>query len=63
MQNGFQWVPGFWMSDREQIEYLPPPPAPPQENTPAQLVQGNQIFVPGNYEWQNNQYVCARATI
>jgi hypothetical protein len=54
--DGWQWTGGFWASakdDKAELEYLPPPPAPLDNNgaaTPAP--SENHFYVPGSWVWR-----------
>lgn len=55
--NGWVWVPGFWLDESmEQIDYLPAPPAPPQEAIGYREIRDGRFWVPGKYVWQGGQY-------
>jgi hypothetical protein len=52
--DGWQWVSGAWLSSEEEMQLLPPPPAPQAEQTPA--LSAGQIFVPGTWVYRGSQY-------
>ncbi|MCY2929564.1 MAG: hypothetical protein NTV86_08740 [Planctomycetota bacterium] len=55
---GWEWVSGFWASnDAQEIEYLPPPPAPMDLEPPGPPPSADNRGVPGCWDWQHEQYV------
>jgi hypothetical protein len=56
---GWQWVPGFWaqVSNVQQIEYLPAPPAIPVVEPPGAPPTDDNIWVPPCWYWFGGQYV------
>lgn len=59
--SGWQWIAGFWKSllepAREQIEYLPAPPAPVDIKPPRTSPLPDQVWVPGCWYYVGSQYV------
>jgi hypothetical protein len=54
----WEWVPGFWASaGAQEIEYLPAPPAPVDMGPPGPPPGADDMWVPGCWYWQEDQYV------
>jgi hypothetical protein len=56
---GWQWVPGFWtpVTDVQQIEYLPAPPALDNVQPLVPSLSTDNIWVPPCWYWYHGQYV------
>jgi hypothetical protein len=56
---GWQWVPGFWaqVSNVQQIEYLPAPPAIADVEPPGPPPTEDNIWVPPCWYWYGGSYV------
>ena len=56
---GWTWVPGFWaqVSDVQQIEYLPAPPAIADVEPPGAPPTDDNIWVPPCWYWYQGQYI------
>jgi hypothetical protein len=56
---GWQWVPGFWaqVSNVQQIEYLPAPPAIADVEPPGPPPTDDNIWIPPCWYWYGGQYV------
>ncbi len=57
---GWEWVPGFWaqqVSNVQQIEYLPAPPAIADVEPPGVPPTDDDIWVPPCWYWYQSQYV------
>ncbi len=56
---GWQWVPGFWtpVTDVQQIEYLPAPPALDNVQPQGLSPSTDNIWVPPCWYWYHGQYV------
>lgn len=53
---GNQWISGYWAStDVSEVSYLPPPPAPVQEDV-GDAPGPDQVWVPGAWVWSDSQY-------
>jgi hypothetical protein len=61
VENGWQWIGGFWKpisaQPQQEIEYLPTPPAPLEVQAPGAPPQPDQVWVPGCWYWSEGQYV------
>lgn len=57
VEGGFQWVPGMWVAqNREDLDYLPPPPASVENGPNSAQPSEDHFWVPGNWTWQTNRY-------
>ncbi len=62
-ENGqWQWIPGFWTAvkkeaDKQEITYLPAPPAAPEVAPPGKPPSEDSFFVPGVWIWTGDRYV------
>jgi hypothetical protein len=57
-QDGWQWTPGFWqLTQQNQVEYLPPPPAPLQAAASTPAPSQDSIYIPGNWLYRDTRYV------
>ncbi len=56
---GWQWVAGFWapISNEDQIEYLPAPPALEEVSPPGESSSPDNIWVPPCWYWREGQYI------
>ncbi|MBN2376141.1 MAG: YXWGXW repeat-containing protein [Sedimentisphaerales bacterium] len=56
---GWQWVPGFWIpvTNAEQVEYLPAPPAIEEAQPPVAPLDSDNIWVPSCWYWYQGQYI------
>ncbi len=58
----YQWVAGFWTgaakeSGKQEVTYLPQPPAPPEVAPPAQpQTSPDTFYVPGHWVWNGERY-------
>lgn len=63
----WQWVPGFWTGTapqqaqapaegKQDVTYLPQPPAPPEVAAPGQSPSADTFYVPGHWVWRGNVY-------
>ncbi len=58
ISGGRQWVPGFWTSaETKQVNYLPEPPAAPEETASTPSPGDNYFWVPGNWLYADGRYV------
>ena len=58
VDNGYQWVPGFWADGKqEQAQLLPVPPDSLEAGPSSPSPGDNYLWAPGNWAYQNNQYV------
>ncbi|MFB3890627.1 MAG: hypothetical protein ACE15C_01245 [Phycisphaerae bacterium] len=56
VEGGWEWTPGFWSpSDATEVEYLPAPPACPDEAIPA-APSADVIWSPGCWIWRDGRY-------
>lgn len=56
--DGFQWISGYWAdADQSEIQYLPEPPATVETGPSGSAPSADQIWVPGNWVWNQNRYV------
>ncbi len=58
---GPQWVSGYWAptsgaNAATDVEYLPEPPASLETGAPAAAPNADQMWIPGLWIWQSNQY-------
>ena len=57
---GYHWVSGFWAEETEQeVGYLPQPPASIDQGPSTVAPSEQHFYVPGNWEFQNDQYLWA----
>ena len=57
----WQWVPGFWTAaatdtTKQDVTYLPAPPAPPEVAQPATPPAPDSFYVPGVWTWNGDRY-------
>ena len=57
----WQWVPGFWAAEakdeaKQEVVYLPAPPAAPEVAPPGQPPNAESFYVPGHWEWTGSGY-------
>src|SRR5262245_43550012 len=58
VDEGYQWVPGFWAEeDREELEFLPPPPAPVESGPSVPAPGPDYSFVPGTWVYREARYL------
>jgi hypothetical protein len=57
VEGGYRWVSGFWAREGDNIVYREPPPAVREEQPLLNAAPEGQFWVPGSWDWQNNQYV------
>ena len=57
VEGGFRWVSGFWAEKGEKIVIRPSPPAAQDETESLESAPEDQFWVPGNWQWQTDQYV------
>jgi hypothetical protein len=58
VQNSYQWVPGFWQEqEQEQVNYLPPPPAPLDAAASTPAPNQDSVYVPGTWIYRSWRYV------
>lgn len=54
---GAQWTSGYWAdASLGEVQYLPEPPATVETGPTAAAPAENQIWVPGNWVWNQNRY-------
>jgi WXXGXW repeat (2 copies) len=57
---GWQWVPGFWAVVRaeakQEITYLPQPPAPPAMAPAGPPPAADTFYLPGSWVWNGTTY-------
>lgn len=57
-KGSYQWVPGFWTTaDKEEIEYLPSPPASLDEGPQGNPPSADSVWIPGYWARVENRYV------
>jgi hypothetical protein len=57
VNDGWQWTPGFWASAaQEEVQYLPPPPAPLEAVPSTPAPSADAIFAPGVWVYRNSSY-------
>jgi hypothetical protein len=54
---GWQWTSGFWLPGGEQVVYHPAPPATQEAGPIGDSPSDNDLWVPGCWMWQDNQYL------
>src|SRR5438034_9399308 len=63
----WQWVPGFWSAaqqsqagtqggDKQDVTYMPAPPAPPEVAAPGEPPNADSFYVPGCWVWRGDSY-------
>jgi hypothetical protein len=57
----WQWVPGFWTAaaqetTKQDLTYLPTPPAPPEVAPPGEPPSAESFYVPGVWVWGGERY-------
>jgi hypothetical protein len=61
VNNGWQWVPGFWTNAQatkaQAVTYYPEPPPPPNIAPPGDIPAQDQFYVPGYWMWTGDRYV------
>ena len=54
---GYRWVAGLWAEEnQQQLGYLPEPPASIDQGPSTLPPNENFFYIPGNWQFQNNQY-------
>jgi hypothetical protein len=54
----WQWTGGFWNgASQGDVQYLPPPPAPPMEAAPPPQPGPDYMYAPGNWVYRDTHYV------
>ncbi len=54
---GYRWISGFWADESfQEPEYLPAPPPSLESGPSSQPIGENYFYVPGNWEYEVNQY-------
>jgi hypothetical protein len=57
-EGGWQWTPGFWGTlQQNDVEYLPPPPQPPEAAPSTPAPDDNSVYIPGTYVYQDTRYL------
>lgn len=57
VEGGWQWVAGFWsVAGRNQLEFLPPPPAPLEISPSVPAPFADSFYLPGCWVYQENRY-------
>ena len=55
--NDFQWTSGYWAdAKRNEIEYLPEPPATVEAGPNIAAPSANDLWMPGAWVWNQNRY-------
>src|SRR5262249_20460059 len=58
VEEGYQWVPGFWAStDQEELTYLPTPPPSIDRGPSAPAPDTNSTYVPGCWVYRETRFV------
>lgn len=57
VDGGYRWVSGFWAPDGDNIVYREPPPPSRDEQNVIDAATEDRFWVPGVWQWQNDQYV------
>lgn len=57
VDGGYRWVSGFWGRPGDDIAYREPPPESRDQQMILDSGANDQFWVPGSWDWQNNQYV------
>ena len=67
LTNGYCWVSGYWgLADQQEVEYLPPPPAPVEVGPAVPAPGPDYIYVPGcwvyrtRYVWRPGHWILHR---
>lgn len=54
---GWQWSPGFWgVQGQQELEFLPPPPAPVPAVASVPAPDNNSVFIPGTWVYRTTRY-------
>jgi len=54
---GYQWIPGYWAdAQRDEIEYLPEPPATVEVGPNVSPPSPDHVWIPGSWVWYRGQY-------
>ena len=58
VEGGWQWVPGVWLPLKQnEVQVLPPPPAPLDEGPSSPAPNDNSIYVPGTWVFVESRYM------
>lgn len=58
VDKGSQWISGYWAdADQGEVQYLPEPPATVESGPNGAAPSADQIWVSGNWVWNQNRYV------
>jgi hypothetical protein len=58
VDEGYQWVSGYWASERAtEVEYLPPPPETLEAGPSVEATAEGQVWIPGVWVWQETRYL------
>ncbi len=53
----YQWIPGYWAdAQRDDVEYLPEPPATVEVGPNVSPPSANHAWVPGSWVWYQGRY-------
>jgi hypothetical protein len=65
VEGGWQWTPGFWMTvqqgaeqqaEGDNLQYLPPPPAPPETGPSTPAPNDESVYIPGTWVYTQTRY-------
>jgi hypothetical protein len=57
VEDGWQWTPGFWQAAaQEQMDFLPPPPAPLEAAPPVPAPAADSIYAPGTWVYRDSRF-------
>lgn len=57
VEDGSQWTPGFWqLAEQQDVQYLPPPPAPVDAGPSTPAPQADSTYVPGCWVYRETRY-------
>ncbi len=55
--NGWRWVPGYWIDEqRQEVPYVPEPPAPLEMGPQAPAPMEEAVYVPGSWVYRETRY-------
>lgn len=58
IENGWQWVAGFWAPDNvAEVQYLPSPPPTLDQGPTTPAPDDNSTYVPGCWAYQQTRYL------
>jgi hypothetical protein len=58
VEDGWQWTPGFWAAAKqENVQFLPPPPAPLEAAPSTPAPSEDSIFTPGTWVYRDSRYL------